>query len=514
MLTHIREKAGWIVERLQLVRNGGETAEIKASAYELILKAANMSMHEVEYDGGFYNRKYITMFPPVENNASCIGKQVVSYNRNAEAIADAIFEIRLNKMKTVLWASFLWALRETNRGNVSDKLELTRLGITLGMFQLNETDTDRDFFLVSEINFWETVKNAVITKDHYARGKRSVEERLEYLEAELKAVGSPTIKVSGLSTLFDKKPMSATPSTDEIALIESQREAAYAAFPGQAITSRTWGWEMEIADAKGVDPVFGVDKGEDGSLRSYEANTDCDCDCSDCMYHSCDCDFCESNNDDPDHCDGRECSSADSAEFRTKNGSNRLMHAGLFKITSALEEVEAEVNDTCGVHIHVYAQDLETKQVAQVLAIYKYLENIMAILAGRDNVNYAQRIPIEYVKNAYKGKLPADKPRAINLNHILGNYVDGNRGTIEFRQMAGSYNAKEITFWAWLVRGMVEIAKRGAELKNFLHVKDLNDIIEAYAKFNFLLHDEGAELLIPGGMQDKKHIKLNAHERA
>jgi hypothetical protein len=513
MLTQVREKAGWIVERLQLVKDGGET-EIGATTYELILKSAEMPMHNVRYDGGFYTKRYITIFAPSENDKSEVAKHVINHIRTQESIAEAIFEIRLNKMKTVVWASFLNALYNLNRGVVNDKLEKSKLGLNIGAFPINPEDDGRQYSLINEIGFWTAVRDAVISRSDFVEGKHMVTQRLRFLENELDQVGGPTTKVNGLSTLFDNKPMSATPSKDEIELITSQRVAAYAAFPSQAITARTWGWEMEIADAKGVDAVFGVDKGEDGSLRAYEANNDCDCTCDECYYHECDCEHCETGSSDPDHCNGRECNDADSAEFRTKNGSNRLMHAGLFKITKELEAVEAEVNDTCGLHIHVYAQDLETKQVAQVLAIYKYLENIMAILAGRDNVNYAQRIPIEYIKGAYKGKLPSDKPRAINLNHLLGSYVDSNRGTIEFRQMQGTYDAKEITFWAWLVRGMVEVAKRGAELKNFLHVKDLNDIIEAYAKFNFLLHDEGAELLIPGGMQDKKHIKLYAHERA
>lgn len=512
MLTHIREKAGWIVERLQLVQQNQE--QIEASTYELILKSAGMPIHNVKYDGGFYTRRYLTMYGAGVDGESEVGQQVIQFTRDAEHISKAIFEIQKNKMKNVLWASFLAALRDANMAVVNDKLESRKLGIIIGVFPLNESDTERSFTIQSEIGFWRWMQCVVIKKEHYIAGKQLVEDRVKFLTNELRNVNGGEEKVGGLSTLFDKKPLSANPSLSEIQLIESQRDAAYRAFPSQAITSRTWGWEMEIADAKGVDAVFGVDKGEDGSLRAYEANTDCDCDCDECYYHECDCEHCETGSSDPDHCDGRNCSTADSAEFRTKNGSNRLMHAGLFKITSALEEVEAEVNDTCGLHIHVYAQDLETKQVAQVLAIYKYLENIMAILAGRDNVNYAQRIPIEYVKYAYKGKLPSDKPRAINLNHLLGSYVDSNRGTIEFRQMAGTYNAEEITFWAWLVRGMVTIAKRGAELKNFLHVKDLNDIIEVYAKFNYFLHDEGAELLIPGGMQDKKHIKLYAHERA
>ena len=513
MLTQVREKAGWIAERLQLVKEDG-TAEITSAAYELILSAADMPRHSVKYDGGFYARRYITMFAPGENDKSEVGRQVVFWNREAESIVDAIFEVRKNKMKTIVWASFVDALADLNIGAVNDKLERRKLGINIGTFALQPGDIGRQYIVDQEISFWNAVKSVVIKKDNFVHGKILVAERMSYLETELKNMGGPTTKVNGLSTLFDKKPMSSMPTAGDIALIEGQRAVAYDAFPSQAITSRTWGWEMEIADAKGVNAVFGVDKGEDGSLRSYEANTDCECDCDECYYHDCDCEHCETGSSSPDHCDGRSCSSADSAEFRTKNGSNRLMHAGLFKITKELTDVEAEVNDTCGVHIHVYAQDLETKQVAQVLAIYKYLENIMAILAGRDDVNYAQRIPIEYVKNAYKGKLPSDKPRAINLNHLLGMYAENNRGTIEFRQMAGSYNAKEITFWGWLVRGMVEVAKRGAELKNFLHVKDLNDIIEVYAKFNFFLHDEGAELLIPGGMQDKKHIQLHAHERA
>jgi len=280
------------------------------------------------------------------------------------------------------------------------------------------------------------------------------------------------------------------------------------------LTARTWGFEIEVPDACGVDPIYnsGIEKGEDGSLRSYNSDN-CECDCSSCVYHDCNCDHCEDQNDSPDHdCGYSECSQADMAEFRTTGAIQRLKHSGMYDLLKKLNDNDAEMNDTAGTHIHVWAQDLTTNQVGQVMAIYKYTESIMSVIAGRFNVNYAGEVKASDVAMALSRKNPQlrpVKPVAVNVSHLL----NSSRGTIEFRQMDCNLNADRITFWAWLVRGLVEVVKRGATLREFMKVKDLDDMIKVYEVWNYTIQNENPGDIIPGSRVDQNLVKTVVHKQ-
>lgn len=297
----------------------------------------------------------------------------------------------------------------------------------------------------------------------------------------------------------------------EHGVIEEQLLTAYKLLPSNGLVARTWGFEVEVPDAKGVDAPNGVDKGEDGSLRSYETS-DCECDCDDCTYHECDCDYCDNRRDGDDHCGGSSCATADSAEFRTTGGLQRIISPALYKLCSDLNEVDAEKNDSAGTHIHVYAKDLTTNQIGQVLASYKRLEPLMAKICGRADVNYARNIPMEYVRAALKKRgatINTDKPRAINIGHLTN-----NRGTVEFRQMDCNLDANRMTLWAWICRAFVTSAKRGMTFKDVLNVTDLVSLIEVFAKFNVLLHDENPEQIVYGSKTDTGAFVLQSHKVA
>ena len=454
-----------------------------------IMTDAGMPVSKVEYDGGFFVRYYYTMHPFA---SELIRKQVVGATVTNEQLKLIAIEMQSDRLKLAAWMALVSA---------------SNLSSSKGVVNIGQVSESREILGMSWFRNLQSMSEATVEQYLLRKCLKDVDSYIQDIIRKTNKLEATDTKL-GLGLLFERKPE----FTESEVL--GQVYAAYRAIPTNALSSRTWGFELEIADAKGVDATFGIDKGQDGSLRSYEANDDCDCDCSDCTYHDCDCDWCDNRNTDPDHCNGSSCSSADMAEFRSVKGISRVKHAGLSKLCSNLNDVDAEVNDTCGVHIHVYAQDLTTKQVAHTLAIYKWLENMMAAIAGRDDTGYAKRIPTEYIKLAYSGKLQADKPRAINLTHIIGSDFNYQRGTAEFRQMAGNYDFELITVWAWTLRGLIEVAKRGAQLKDFLAVKSFNDLIEVYGKFNFLLHDEHPDLLIPGGQQDSKHIKRYAHERA
>lgn len=273
--------------------------------------------------------------------------------------------------------------------------------------------------------------------------------------------------------------------------------------PENGLAARTWGFEIEVPDAKGVEPENQtIEKGEDGSIRSYE-NDDCDCDCRSCSYHECNCDNCEDYNDSPDHdCGYSECQSADMAEFRSIGGIQKVRHAVMAKLLEDLNEVDAEMNDTAGTHIHVYARDLTTNQVGQVIAIYKLYENLFGNICGRKNVQYAGDVQYDHISMALRNKKPmlkAHKALAVNVMHL----ADRGRGTIEFRGMDCNLNNDRIITWAWLVRGLVTVAQRGATWNMFKDKGSLKGLLEVFAKFNVTPENEHPGIAIPGSKSDK-----------
>lgn len=273
------------------------------------------------------------------------------------------------------------------------------------------------------------------------------------------------------------------------------------------LTARTWGWEVEVPDAKGVEAPEGVQKGEDGSLRSYEASSDCECDCNSCYYHECDCEHCETGSSDPDHdCGSSACTQADMAEFRTTGGIQRSIHGALNRLCADLHNVEAEKNDTAGTHIHVWAGDLSAEQVANVMACYVVMQKMFNSIAGRANVNYSRYVSVDDVRMALRQKkFRQNKTQDVNINHLF----NANRRTIEFRQMDCNLDAARINGWAWMVRGLVTAAKRGMTIADAAKVYKISDYVDVLAKFNVTPVSEGTEEIVYGSRTDMSYLTQN-----
>lgn len=260
------------------------------------------------------------------------------------------------------------------------------------------------------------------------------------------------------------------------------------------LVARTWGWEVE-APNPGNDTIVpaGVERGSDGSVESYESDSheDCECSCNDCTYHDCDCDDCDNRNDDPQHCGYDDCVSCSSYEFRTTGGIPRALHPGLRKLLEQIKDTEK--NNSAGTHIHVYARDLEAYQIGVVLGAYALTQRVWDVLAGRDVENdskckqYADLVPGEYVSYTLRRKAlyHIGKFNAVNTHHVTT-----DRGTIEFRQMDCNFDFNRITFMGWMVRGLVEVAKRGATIAEFFNITDIEGFIKLYAKYGFTTFKE------------------------
>ena len=173
-----------------------------------------------------------------------------------------------------------------------------------------------------------------------------------------------------------------------------------------------------------------------------------------------------------------------------------------------------QAHDCAGTHIHVYAQDLSTNQVGQVMAIYHWLYNIVFTpIAGRFDNQYAMPLKVEDISNALRKNNPVLKPHKPLVVNV-SNLINSSRGTIEFRQQNCNLNSKRISVWAWLVRGLVEIAKRGATFGDFKKCQSLGDVLEVYAKYNFTVKGENPGLLIPGTKYDLDRINRVSHRTA
>lgn len=425
---------------------------------------------------------------------------------------EALEYLDANKLAIILWRAYLSKINSYHINTRDSHLEWsmyvnTHMEVTQIEYERNNyTKLSSVLLGLQEGLATDLDTNAIDNaRRRFASLRENVVDRIEYQNRnnaeEVKATKSKKFAQILSSGEFVKA-----------GVVEQQLLKTYEMLPSNGLVARTWGFEVESPHANGVEAPAGIEKGEDGSLRSYEANSDCECSCNGCEYHDCSCDYCDNRSDGDEHCGGGECSTADSAEFRTTGGVQRIISSGLYTLCKDLINNEAEINDTAGTHIHVYARDLTTNQVGQVLASYKRLEPLMAVIAGRADVNYARDIPVEYIRAALKkrgAKIFTDKPRAVTTVHLTN-----NRGTIEFRQMDCNYDANRITLWAWICRAFVTAAKRGMTVRDVMEVTDLISLIEVFAKFNVMLHDENPELVVYGSKTDAGNFTVVTHEVA
>jgi len=449
---------------------------------------------------------------PVEINTNFIvsgplfGLSYANWEYSLEASEEGLkfLEIPENRLKTIIWWSMIRAFARNNEAQSRYGVD-SNTNVIYGRMSTSSMNAEDDessaMFVLRMISELKVTKDMMQDATRYYQ--RLIHQLRNNVSRQRESSGIEKILESGPSGDRDwKREM-------EVQIVELQKQ-----LPSNSLASRTWGFEIESPDCKGVEPLTGsgIEKGDDGSLRSYEANDDCECDCRECMYHECDCDNCDMYNDSPDHCGDNSCSTAESAEYRSTGGIQRSKHNGMYDLCKKLIDEDAEMNDTAGTHIHVYGQDLTTHQVGQVLAIYKRLENLFDVICGRSNTGYARPIVVDHVRNAIRKSNPvleADKPRAVNVSQLLG-----GRGTIEFRQMDCNYNADRITLFAWLVRGLVTAAKRGATIAAFASVTNYYDLVVALGKFNYFLANETPELVVPGSKVDMNVLQTVSHNRA
>jgi hypothetical protein len=247
-------------------------------------------------------------------------------------------------------------------------------------------------------------------------------------------------------------------------------------------TPRTWSFEVETPDADKVNgaimshyrrqtaeiialvgeqanPRDMLEFCGDGSVERHDgANDDCECSCTDCTYHECDCDNCDQGNTDPDHdCGSSDCYEGTGTYQEIKPATycegTHPKHLAMLELGNL---DEAEINATCGLHIHLGSADLTARDVANTIRVYRALERILDPIAGRAGTYYAQKNDEAQARRVQFLRESTEKYYAVNTApHFAGHRAQ----TIEFRQHDGTNSTNEIRAWAMLMIRIVEFAK-------------------------------------------------------
>ena len=146
--------------------------------------------------------------------------------------------------------------------------------------------------------------------------------------------------------------------------------------------------------------------------------------------------------------------------------------ADLERACRALRICGAQVNSTCGLHVHLGARDLSIEAMRQLVRNYLVLEPTIDQLMPterRGNAAY-------YCRSLQRGRTLAQAEQAI-LNATtaqeLGNAANGGcryhkvnvqsffrQGTLEFRQHSGTTNFEKISFWVKFLANLVDFSKQ------------------------------------------------------
>lgn len=182
--------------------------------------------------------------------------------------------------------------------------------------------------------------------------------------------------------------------------------------------------------------------------------------------------------------------------------------ASLNQLLGTLLNQECHFSPRTSVHVHLNAQDMELNQVTDLVLIYSVFERLFYKFAGRGRIRNIFCVPItetnllhNFVQIGVGGEW--SKYTGLNLAPLRHASRDGVSayGTIEFRQMHGTFSVDKLCLWISLI-----VALKAFVLKS--DTKDIRKLIlgmDDNFDFDALLHQvfgELASVLKFNGLED------------
>lgn len=149
-------------------------------------------------------------------------------------------------------------------------------------------------------------------------------------------------------------------------------------------------------------------------------------------------------------------------ELRASRGLSYTTYKDTIKKTSeVLGQFNAEVNSTCGFHVHISNKRFfNNGNIKKIIFFWSAIEDVLIATQPRSRLNgqYCQRYLMQYVMDERNSvKLPKAKDELINKLATVHRYKTLNlsslqrHGTIEVRLHAGTTNAEKILAWTDLL---------------------------------------------------------------
>lgn len=121
-------------------------------------------------------------------------------------------------------------------------------------------------------------------------------------------------------------------------------------------------------------------------------------------------------------------------------------------------------SERCSVHVHANCLDMELDQVAGVCLLYQVFERLLYAFVGNDRDRNIFCIPWDQTTLTYQAitnlNAKAGGPRHWQKYTGLNIIPLADKGTLEFRQMNGTYDLERIGQWLNLIGSMYAYAKK------------------------------------------------------
>lgn len=179
------------------------------------------------------------------------------------------------------------------------------------------------------------------------------------------------------------------------------------------------------------------------------------------------------------------------------------------KVTDAIKQCGALVNNNCGLHIHASVEDFTRDQISVLVAYWLKVEEIILGMVPRHRRDSVHCVPLtkKYrfsTKKTYNlrdfwavasPRGETDRYRKVSLN--LCNYVfDPDKKTIEFRLPEGTLEGTEVENWIRFYLNFFDFVKKRNMPENLssLGVRESFEILGLHGELPFLVLSKGLNL--------------------
>lgn len=121
-------------------------------------------------------------------------------------------------------------------------------------------------------------------------------------------------------------------------------------------------------------------------------------------------------------------------------------------VLRALVSAGATVNRSCGLHVHVDANDLTIPQIVNVMRRYQNFQNVINTFmpVSRHNSRWAKNLSNDLINRVSSYMVSSSLRRnanALDRYHVINVASFARHGTIEFRQHSASVNNNKVAHW-------------------------------------------------------------------